>query len=197
MRKMRNKDSFKMAQLMENMGINRKKTVPEESLKLGLAPWVGENPVVLILGTLPSDVSIKRQAYYQNKGLNSFWKIMHALWPDDASLVDEEFVKKHHIALWDCLHSAERNGSTDNGFGKTLIPNNIENFLKNHTSIKTIILNGTKGTTDIFNQYFGEIQEVCQIKPLPSTSNNNTHSSFEDKLSEWKIIKQICDNAQP
>lgn len=152
---MRNKDSFKMAQLMENMGINRKTTVSKENLKYGLAPWVGENPLILILGTLPGDISIKTQAYYQNKGRNSFWKIMHALWPNDASLSDEDFVKKHHIALWDCLHSAERMGSTDDNFGESMIPNDLQDFLNNHTSIRTIILNGTKDTTDFFFNTFG------------------------------------------
>ena len=44
-----------------------------------LDPWVGESPYILILGTLPSDISIKSQAYYQNKSHNSFYKIMEHL----------------------------------------------------------------------------------------------------------------------
>lgn len=47
--------------------------------KEGLAPWIDEFSEILILGSLPSDVSIKEQAYYQNKSKNSFWKLMHDL----------------------------------------------------------------------------------------------------------------------
>ena len=47
--------------------------------KEGLIPWIDEFSEILILGSLPSDVSIKEQAYYQNKSKNSFWKIMHGL----------------------------------------------------------------------------------------------------------------------
>lgn len=165
--------------------------------KKGLAPWVGYNPIVLILGTLPTDVSLKKQAYYQNKSKNSFWKIMHSLWPEDINLDDKEFVMKHHIALWDCLKSAERKGNTDSGFGMIKNPNDINHFLSTHPSIKTIILNGKTDTTDFFYQYFGDIQKRYKIKSLSSTSNNNTHSTFEEKLSEWIFVKQLCDNAHP
>lgn len=169
------------------------KTSLSVATKQGLAPWVGNNPIVLILGTLPTDISLKKQAYYQNKSKNSFWKIMHSLWPEDKYLDDIEFVMKHHIALWDCLQSAERKGNTDSGFGKIKNPNDINHFLSTHPSIKTIILNGKTDTTDFFYQYFGDIQKRYKIKSLSSTSNNNTHSSFEEKLSEWIFVKQLCE----
>lgn len=162
------------------------------NLKTGLLPWVGDNPRVLILGTLPSDVSIREQAYYQNKSHNSFWKIMRKLWPNDDLLGDEEFVKSHHIALWDCLHSAEREGSMDSGFGRQKLPNDIKGFLQKYPSIITIILNGTGDTTKIFNSCFGELKGQYEIKHLTSTSNANTRP-FEDKFAEWKIVKDLCD----
>ena len=52
--------------------------VGSNNSKIGLKPWVGENPKVLILGSLPGDESLKQQAYYCNKG-NFFWRIMHNL----------------------------------------------------------------------------------------------------------------------
>ena len=152
-------DNFKMACYMESLGFNPKKITATGNVKSGNAPWVGEYPVVLILGTLPSDVSIREQAYYQNKSYNSFWKIMHALWPNDALLGDKEFVKAHHIALWDCFHSAEREGNMDSGFGAIKKPNNMQDFLQKHPSIKAIILNGTGETTDSFRLLFRKTQK--------------------------------------
>ena len=177
----------KFHQLSEN-----KNDEPAVNIKKGLEPWEGDSPRVLILGTLPSDVSIREQAYYQNKSHNSFWKIMHALWPNDAQLGDEEFVKAHHIALWDCLHSAEREGSMDSGFGAIKRPNNIQDFLQKHSSIKAIILNGIGETTDSFDCYFGKLREEHTVRSLTSTSNANPRS-FESKLEDWKIVKEICD----
>ena len=45
-------------------------------LKSGLLPLVGENPKLLILGSLPGDESIKQQKYYSNPR-NQFWKIIN------------------------------------------------------------------------------------------------------------------------
>lgn len=53
--------------------------------KQGLDPWVGENPKVLILGTMPGDMSLRKQAYYCNTIHNSFWKILRTLFPDGIS----------------------------------------------------------------------------------------------------------------
>lgn len=165
---------------------------PIKNLKNGLEPWVGDSPRVLILGTLPSDVSLKEQAYYQNKSRNSFWKIMHSLWPNDKNLNDKVFVQSHQIALWDCLHSATRKGSTDEGFGKNMEPNDLEAFLQKYPSIKDIILNGTGKTKELFDTYFGKLRNHYIVVPLTSTSNANT-KSFEVKLSEWQKLKRICD----
>ena len=78
---MRNKKYFEMACKMEKQVTKRNTEIlnSHQWLKQGLEPWVGESPYVLILGTLPSDVSIKSQAYYQNKSHNSFYKIMEHL----------------------------------------------------------------------------------------------------------------------
>lgn len=111
--------------------------------KMGLQPMVGEAPKVLILGTMPGDESIKKQAYYRNESRNKFWQIIHFIFQDEAACSYEELLKKHHIALWDCLKEGNRKGSSDNGFNaEDLIPNDIEKFLVEHPTIKVIILNG-------------------------------------------------------
>lgn len=158
--------------------------------KKGLAPWIGRNPRVLILGTMPSDVSIREQSYYSNKSHNSFWKIMERLFNRNRFQSDKEFITSHKISLWDCLQSGIRKGSMDQGFVKgTGKPNNLLFFLKQYPTIKTIILNGKGETVRLFNRFFAGTIE-CDIIELSSTSNACS-IQFEQKIKEWSIIKNL------
>ena len=72
--------------------------------KSGLAPVVDENTEVLILGTLPSDISIAAGQYYANLS-NDFWKLIgesldvsFVNLPYDAKI---ELLKANRIGLWD------------------------------------------------------------------------------------------------
>lgn len=163
----------------------------DNEMKHGLAPWVGEDSQVLILGTFPGEKSLKSQAYYQDRAHNSFYKIMESLFRRANGISDHDFLIEHHIALWDCMGVANREGSIDANITK-YIPNEIEQFLFLHPSITTIILNGTGKTTDVFYEHFNvkELSRHFTIKSLPSTANTNS-IPFEDKLREWMVVKDI------
>ena len=163
------------------------------SFKNGLEAWVGENPIVLILGTFPGEKSLASQAYYQNKSHNSFYKIMESLFERPMGMSDKEFVTQNHIALWDCMKEADRKGSLDSNI-KSYMPNEIEGFLNCHPTISTIILNGTGETTSVFEQNYpiSNLMQNYKIISLPSTSNSLA-KSFEEKKQSWKIVKEIID----
>ena len=163
-----------------------------EMEKQCLEPWVGESPYVLILGTLPSDVSIKSQAYYQNKSHNSFYKIMEHLFPRSEGQSDIDFITSNHIALWDCMKKANRKGNLDANI-KDDIPNDVKRFLQIHPTITTIVLNG--GLANIkFHRYFAVSDFSERIKVISLISSSNAASKkFEEKLEEWRIIKDIID----
>ena len=163
------------------------------SFKNGLEVWVGENPIVLILGTFPGEKSLASQAYYQNKSHNSFYKIMESLFERPMGMSDKEFVTQNHIALWDCMKEADRKGSLDSNI-KSYMPNEIEGFLNCHPTISTIILNGTGETTSVFEQNYpiNNLMQNYKIISLPSTSNSLA-KSFEEKKQSWKIVKEIID----
>ena len=113
--------------------------------KNGLAPLFCPDPVVLVLGSLPGDESIRRQEYYGNPR-NMFWKVMAAVFEDSVpeSYPDKKvFLARHHVALWDVYASAERQGSLDSNI-HNISPNDIPGFLIEHPSIKAIALNGGK-----------------------------------------------------
>lgn len=156
--------------------------------KEGLAPLVGEDPRVLVLGTLPGDESIKRQAYYSNPR-NQFWKILDSIAHRREGQSNEEFAKEIGIALWDCCHSVVRKGSSDDGFEKgTEVPNDVEQFLKEHPSIKIIILNGKSTKTKYYDKFFNDIKSHQALALISTSSVASVR--LEDKIEEWSIIKK-------
>ena len=157
-----------------------------------LDPWVGESPYILILGTLPSDISIKSQAYYQNKSHNSFYKIMEHLFQRSEGQSDIDFITSNHIALWDCMKKASREGNLDANI-KDDIPNDVKEFLQIHPTILTIVLNGGLAKKK-FYKYFSSSDFSERIKVISLISSSNAASKvFEEKLEEWRIIKDIID----
>ena len=168
-------------------------TLTNNNLKNGLEAWCGDTPYVLILGTFPSEKSLAAQAYYQNKSYNSFYKIMESLFERQSGMSDKDFIINNHIALWDCMKEADREGSLDANI-KGYVANDVEKFLSQHPTITTIVLNGIGDTTKTFEKNFSveELKHKYSILSLPSTSNANS-IPFEDKLKIWSEIKKIVE----
>ena len=169
----------------ENLSSKNAEPQDNENFKEGLRPWVDEHSEILILGSLPSDVSIREQAYYQNKSKNSFWKLMHGLFGEGPD--SKEFLMKHHIALWDCLAAANREGSLDSNILGGERPNNIQQLLESHPSIRRIVINGKSKARDYFDKYFSDLYDDVEIITVESSSNTNS-IGFETKLEDWKKI---------
>ena len=175
--------------------VDAKFSADESGMKKGLPPVVGDNPKVLILGTLPGDESIRLQQYYSQKG-NRFWKIVYSLLGDGKTIptgYDEkiQFLKDKGIALWDVLHKAKREGSLDSNI-QDEVPNDLMSFLKNHPTIKLVAFNG-KPPRKEFDKYFSGIVTEANFKlvTLPSTSGSNCQCSISELLANWQIIKKI------
>lgn len=171
----------------ENLCSKNAKPQDSENFKEGLGPWVDEHSEILILGSFPSDVSLRERAYYQNKSKNSFWKLMHGLFGEGPD--SKEFLMKHHIALWDCLAAANREGSLDSNILGGERPNNIPQLLESHPSIRRIVINGKSKARDYFDKYFSDLYDDVEIIIVESSSNANS-IEFETKLEDWeKILK--------
>src|SRR2546428_7487968 len=81
----------------------------------GFDPIADSAARVLILGTLPSQVSLQKGQYYAQPR-NVFWKIMSELFSFDRlasySARTDRLISEG-VALWDVCHSADRPGSLD------------------------------------------------------------------------------------
>lgn len=147
----------------------------------GFDPIVGDVPIVLILGSMPSVTSLDKQEYYGFK-YNRFWSIM-AEYLNRSFLSYEDKVKalqQHHIALWDVIASCEREGSLDSKIRNEQI-NPIDTFLCEHPSIQMVICNGKKSYELYKKHIHSDITCVC----LPSTSNANRSIKEQDLFTLW------------
>ena len=148
----------------------------------------GENPEILILGTMPGDESIRQAEYYANLR-NAFWKILHNIFASNAETPQSyhqkcNLLKDNHIALWDVYQTAERKGSLDRDIKNGKV-NDIGSFLKNNPTIKKVLFNG-KEACKVYRKHFDEVNNI-RYETLSSSSPANT-ISFEEKLKKWKEI---------
>lgn len=161
--------------------------------KHGLAPLVCPDPVVLVLGSLPGDESLRRREYYGNPR-NMFWRVMAAVFEDavpESYPEKKAFLAKHHVALWDVFASAEREGSLDANI-HDIIPNDIPGFLKEHPSIKAIALNGGKSAKAFKKIQKSQHIDLDGISVFSFTSTSPLSISagwpLERIVEQWKQI---------
>ena len=85
------------------------------------------------------------------------------------------------------LKSADREGSLDKKI-KNPVPNDVLGFLNEHTSIRTIVLNGSKAT-EMFRKFIDlhRLNPDIQVFHLPNTSSSN-RSTLNEKKKEWSAI---------
>lgn len=153
--------------------------------KSGLDPIIDENAEILILGSLPSDESIRQQRYYANPG-NDFWRLISAAIGQDITTLDYNTriasLKEHRIGLWDVFRAGERRGSMDS----SIRDEEINDFSQLHSiapNIRLVCFNGKKA---------GEGEHLLKgrgfrTKVLPSSSGANRRYS-EKRMLEWKSI---------
>ncbi|MBQ9336330.1 MAG: DNA-deoxyinosine glycosylase [Lentisphaeria bacterium] len=159
------------------------------------APSATPDARVLILGSMPGGESLRRQQYYAHPR-NAFWPIMGSLFGFSAGLPYEkrlEYLKKHHVALWDSLAGCERDGSLDSNI-RAPEPNDIPALLRRCPAIRAIFCNGT-ASFRFLKKYHPELfgRPGLEIIQLPSTSPAAAVLSFEEKLARWQIVKDRAE----
>lgn len=168
----------------------------ESSREYGLPPILGKEPVVLILGSFPSKMSLERHLYYANPQ-NQFWRIMSDLLnsgsaKDGRSLPD--LLKERHIAVWDVIGSRRyQQGSMDRDIVDPLL-NDIPGFFRDHPSIRYVGLNG--GTAWAFFQK--SLRGTPSMRSfvseqLPSTSPAYASCSYHQKLERWQHLLEYLE----
>lgn len=153
-------------------------------------PHINEQSRVLILGTMPGIKSLEENQYYAHPR-NAFWKIMFQLF--DAKFSNnykdrKNLILKNHLALWDILKLCFRKGSLDTHI-KNEEANEIHQLLEKYPNIHSIIFNG-KSAEKFYKKYF-QYKSTVKYYQLPSTSPANATKSFDEKLAQWNMIREV------
>jgi double-stranded uracil-DNA glycosylase len=163
--------------------------------KRSFPPVVGDEPLALVLGTLPGEESLRVQQYYAHPR-NLFWPILFALF-DEAAAPDYAarlaFARMRHVALWDVCMEGEREASADATI-RCEIPNAIDRLLDAHPSIRAVAFNGT-GARRLHDRHFPRRPGLTYLA-MPSTSPAHARLDFAAKLAQWRILRAVLDRAR-
>ena len=159
------------------------------------APVLGDKPLVLILGSVPSVISLRNGRYYDNER-NHFWRLVCAVLQEPEMSDYEErlaMLRRRMIALWDSVNSCVRPGSLDKNI-KEEIPNDIPGLLRDNATIRAVCFNGT-AAQKMYWKYHRNDERTGGIEYLllPSSSPipRRLVKTFEDKLEKWKALRRF------
>jgi len=151
--------------------------------KNGLPPLVDSNTKIMILGSLPSDISISKGQYYANPG-NDFWKIMGSVL--DEALVGQDYGEKtrllleHRIGLWDVYYSCEREGSMDSDITSSVM-NDFDKIREQYPSVRLVCFNGKEAGKSEYLLRERGFETVI----LPSSSGANRRDQA-GRIEAWR-----------
>eukprot|EP01083_Nonionella_stella_P081439 224347_1 len=166
-------------------------TVP---VKIGLPPIIASKdssyppPLLLILGSAPSEMSLKKQQYYGHPQ-NHFWGITGCLFDYDSTANYSDrcaALRQRRIAVWDVARVFVRKGSADSelrGAGKQ------------------------KQAASIFKRFIIDRGLVpTNVEILPTLTSSSPANAMKDavvvKTEKWRrvfgseFISQLLDNAK-
>ncbi|MFD2366929.1 DNA-deoxyinosine glycosylase [Pseudoduganella sp. GCM10020061] len=157
--------------------------------KRGFPPVVDAHTRILVLGSLPGELSLANAQYYGNPR-NAFWRLMSELTGYDLVALDYpqrlDALLACGIGLWDVVAEAERSGSLDTNI-RDRADNDLCALLADYPGIEVIAFNG--GTAErIGARVLGQLRSRYQVAGLPSSSPAHT-LPFADKLQRWSVLR--------
>lgn len=150
-------------------------------------PVADKHATALILGSMPGQRSLDKHEYYAHPQ-NTFWKIMGDLVGAHPSLPYQQrlhALTAAHIALWDVLHTCEREGSLDSDIEQEEA-NDFAAFFARHPHITRVYFNGAKAEQSFKRFVLGKQKlPPLEFVRLPSTSPAHAGMRYEEKLRVW------------
>lgn len=160
-------------------------------------PIAASTARVLILGTLPGQVSLQQRQYYALPR-NGFWRIMGDLFgfsPDLPYSARTASLIENGVALWDVCRAAYRPGSLDTSIRRPEA-NDFSAFFNAHPQVKLICFNGSKAA-ELYQRKVLPLLPLSlqqlRRQTLPSTSPANAAMSYAQKFSHWAIVRNECE----
>ena len=156
----------------------------------GFPPIAREDARVLILGSLPSEASLRAGEYYAHPR-NAFWKVMQVIAGATGDYAARcRALEERGIAVWDVLLASVRPGSLDSDIDMaSAVPNDFGRFFAEHAAIRLVCFNGRKAQ-DMFRRLVepGLPSLHLDYALLPSTSPAHASLTLGQKLETWRGI---------
>ncbi|TKC83137.1 DNA-deoxyinosine glycosylase [Trinickia terrae] len=161
------------------------------TLKRCFPPVVDGNTRVLVLGSLPGEVSLAHNQYYAHKQ-NKFWFLVGDVIERDLVGMDYQdrldTLLGHCIGLWDVVAKAQRVGSLDSRI-RNHASNDLVALVETLPNLIAIAFNG--GTAaKIGMRALGEKADRYQFIRLPSSSPAYAVVSYQEKLADWCRLRE-------
>jgi hypoxanthine-DNA glycosylase len=153
-------------------------------------PVVSQNSRVLILGSMPGEVSLKARQYYAHPR-NAFWHVMGELFGAGFLLPYQErlgVLETKGIALWDSLRACTRPGSLDSAI-RDEEPNDFAKLFGSYPNITHVFFNGAKSEAAFRRYVLPTLDDPKHaFTRLPSTSPAHAGMTFDRKVEHWRAV---------
>ncbi|WP_070107823.1 DNA-deoxyinosine glycosylase [Burkholderia plantarii] len=159
------------------------------TLKRSFAPVVDAHTRVLILGSLPGEVSLAQSQYYAHPQ-NRFWRLLGDVLGIELAALDYasrlDMLLRHRVGLWDVVAEATRIGSLDSRI-RDHASNDLVALVDTLPNLTTIAFNG--GTAaKLGTRALGERGARYRLLRLPSSSPAYAAVPYADKLLAWREL---------
>ncbi|MGR3915212.1 MAG: DNA-deoxyinosine glycosylase [Gammaproteobacteria bacterium] len=159
-----------------------------------LPPIAGAHARVLILGSFPSESSLRARRYYAHPR-NQFWMIIEQLF---GIARDAEYCARcrqlaaRGIALWDVIARCHRHGSLDGNI-RAVETNDFAAFHRRHPRIGAVFCNGASAARHYQKAAPPGILSAISVTRLPSTSPAHAAISLAGKIAQWEAVRDALD----
>ena len=160
-------------------------------LKRSFAPVVDEQTRVLVLGSLPGEVSLAHGQYYAHRQ-NRFWHLIGDVIGRDLPSMEYaqrlETLLAHRIGLWDVIAQARREGSLDSRI-RDHATNDLAALVAGLPNLVAVAFNG--GTAaKIGMQALAESRLSLDLIKLPSSSPAYAAVPYAEKSRAWEALRK-------
>jgi hypoxanthine-DNA glycosylase len=153
-------------------------------------PVVDANTKILVLGSLPGEVSLAQAQYYAHKQ-NRFWHLIGEVIGENLPGMEYEArlqaLLDHRVGLWDVIAKARREGSLDSRI-RDHATNDLVALVARLPNLVAIAFNG--GTAARIGMQ--ALSESCTLNliRLPSSSPAYAAVPYAEKLQAWEALRK-------
>lgn len=167
----------------------------------GLPPLAGADARVLILGSFPSEASLRQRQYYAHPR-NQFWTIIEQLFGiargNPYSQRCQQLLEQR-VAVWDVIGRCRREGSLDSKI-RDPEANDFAGFYRSHPRIAALFWNGAAAERH-YRALVGMALkpagcDALAVFRLPSTSPANAAISLAGKTGQWQKLREQITRTQ-